>query len=158
MNIQRRAYGILFCILLCIVAVLWMFRVQIPSQKSASQQHIRLISPDGVVKSMSVEIADDKKEQNKGLMSRTNLAEGSGMLFVFEQPQELTFWMKNTLIPLDIFFFDTNGLFVSRTTMFPCRLDPCEVHSSRGAALYALEVNHNEVMTANIGIGWRLVF
>lgn len=59
--------------------------------------------------SFTVEIADDEAERNRGLMFRESLADDRGMLFHFQEPEHASFWMRNTIISLDIIFIGTDG-------------------------------------------------
>ena len=60
-------------------------------------------------KSFKVEIADDEGERARGLMFRENMAPDHGMLFVYDRQQPVAFWMKNTILPLDLVFIDQDG-------------------------------------------------
>ncbi len=64
---------------------------------------------DGGSARFAVEIADDEAERSRGLMYREDLSTSAGMLFIYEQPQNVSFWMKNTLIPLDMIFIGADG-------------------------------------------------
>lgn len=83
------------------------------------------------------EIARTDEERAYGLMHRKKLPDGEGMLFVFERDEMLSFWMKNTLIPLSIAFIASDGRIMEIRNMEPGNLDP--VRSSRSVR-YALEV------------------
>jgi uncharacterized protein len=103
-----------------------------------------------------VEIADTDPERQRGLMGRTALPEDQGMLFVFGGEQELSFWMKNTLIPLSIAFFDAGGDLVARLDMEPCPADPCPVYDPGESYRVALEVNQGFFAEIGLDPGWRI--
>ncbi len=87
---------------------------------------------------IQVEIADDEAERSRGLMFRESLSENEGMLFVYESSRPLGFWMRNTLIPLDIAYIDEQGRIVDIQTMQP---KDDTTHWSKADAMYALEMN-----------------
>ena len=125
------------------------------ASSSASTVPLKLISPTGTVHTFSVEIADDAEEQAVGLMNRASIPADGGMLFLFKSPQSLSFWMKNTLIPLDIIFFREDGSFVSSATMVPCEADPCPLTPSQMPASAALEVRAGTAKKLGVTKGWR---
>ncbi len=91
-----------------------------------------------------LEIAATPAERARGLMNRERLAQNSGMLFVFSQESPLNFWMKNTLIPLDILYMDSAGVVVDIQTMIPqpgVSDSELREYPSAAPAQYALEIN-----------------
>ena len=87
----------------------------------------------------TVEVADTPDLRQRGLMFVRDLGDLQGMVFVFEEELSGGFWMKNTLIPLDIAFFDTSGEFVGSLTMEPCQADPCPTYEVGRMYRYAVE-------------------
>jgi uncharacterized protein len=87
-----------------------------------------------------VAVADDSDKRRQGLMSVTDLGDLDGMLFVFDSDVTAGFWMKDTIISLDIVFFTDTGSVVGRFVMEPCEADPCTVYRPAGAYRYALEM------------------
>jgi len=102
------------------------------------------------IASVKAEIADNQETRNKGLMFRKKLPDGEGMLFVFEYDHVLSFWMKNTYIPLSIAFITHDGKIIDIKDMYPH--DTSSVLSSRSAR-YALEVPQGWFSRAGVRAG-----
>ena len=104
---------------------------------------------------IQVEIADDADERQRGLMYRESLEENQGMLFVYPEQRILGFWMRNTLIPLDIAYIDREGRIVDIQQMEP---QTTETHDSAAPAMYALEMNQGWFEANGIRIGDLIEF
>ena len=107
----------------------------------------------------SVEIATTPAEQAHGLMERTSMPADHGMLFVFQDAEPQTFWMKNTLIPLDILFFDAHRHLVTiQADAQPCKADPCKLYPSDAPAHYVLELNAGTAAKLGVRKGALITF
>ena len=106
---------------------------------------------------VNVEIADDNSERMQGLMFRKDLDENSGMLFVFDNDGYYPFWMKNTLIPLDIIFIGKDMEIVDIKNAQPCNEYPCTSYKSSKPAKYVLEVNYGFAAKNNIKVGNKVI-
>jgi uncharacterized membrane protein (UPF0127 family) len=93
------------------------------------------------------EVARTPAQRSTGLMRRAE-APRDGMLFVFPTTTTGGFWMKNTLVPLTIVFFDTTGRQVRKLTMTPCIEDPCRIYDPRRAYRFALELPASDTRAA----------
>lgn len=93
-------------------------------------------------KTITAFIADDEDKRSQGLMFIERLGENEGMLFVFKNEQILSFWMKNTIIPLSIGFFDSKGTLIDIKEMAvpPITEEMPPSYQSRAPALFALEM------------------
>lgn len=99
-----------------------------------------------------VEIADDPWEEARGLMYRTALGEDRGMLFVYPDERPLSYWMRNTLIPLSIAYIDSKGRITDILDMKPLDDRPPHYVSSEPAQ-YALEVNQGFFKEQGVKVG-----
>ena len=105
-----------------------------------------------------VELATTPKDQALGLMFRDSMAEDHGMLFLFPSAASRSFWMKNTRIPLDIFYFDADLRLVSvARNATPCRVQQCPSYRSEGPAKYVLELNAGKADELDVNTGDELV-
>ena len=99
----------------------------------------------------SVEIADDAPEQAQGLMHRKKMASSAGMLFIYDAPHRASFWMRNTLIPLDMIFLDKTGT-ITNIKHNAQPLDETLVDGGEGV-LMILEINGGMAKALGISIG-----
>ena len=88
-----------------------------------------------------VVVADTSELRGQGLMGVTDLGAFDGMLFVWGEDVSSGFWMRDTLIPLDVAFFTVDGVLVDLVTMTPCETDPCPVYRPAGPYRYAIETD-----------------
>lgn len=123
-----------------------------------SGEKVVLLTEDGK-REFAVEVMRTVEERQKGLMHRDDLPEGKGMLFVFEQPQELSFWMKNVKFPIDIVFFNEEREMLNVAREVPgCLKDPCENYVSNGDAKYVLEIGSGKAEEIGLEVGDKIEF
>ena len=97
-----------------------------------------------------VEIADTTESQRIGLMNRSSMSSSAGMLFVYPAPRPLSFWMRNTLIELDMLFIDSRGV----VTHIHHRAQPLdETPISGGIGIAVLEINGGLAKSMGISVG-----
>lgn len=103
----------------------------------------------------AVEIADDVQERAQGLMHREHLPSSAGMLFVYDEPQPLSFWMRNTLIPLDLIFVDQTGT-VQTIHHSAQPLDETPIPGGASDLTHVLEINGGLAKAMGITVGSML--
>lgn len=139
------------------VALLGWCLVASPSVPAAASGRPQSGLPEADIRvgerSLRVEVARTPRQRRLGLMHRSELPAGRGMLFVFEREQPLSFWMKNTLIPLDIAYIAADGRIVDIQQMMPLSL---QGHPSAAPARFALEVQQGWFEAQGIAVGDRV--
>ena len=127
------------------------------TQPAAAANGPRVIFPDGFV--VNVEIAADDELRAQGLMYRDHLRPGTGMLFLFQEDGEHAFWMKNTLIPLDMVWIDANQRVVAvKYNVPPCKVENCPSYPTGVLSRYVLEVAGGEAQRHGVKTGDQLRF
>lgn len=115
------------------------------------------VLPDG--STVRIEVATDDDTRAQGLMFRDRVPEGTGMLFVFAQSGEYPFWMKNTLVPLDMIWIDEQRRVVHvEPDVRPCRADPCPSYPPHVVAKYVLELGAGQAAKHRVVNGSTLTF
>lgn len=115
----------------------------------------RTIEVDGQV--IQVEVASTPAQQERGLMERTLVPRGTGMLFVFDRDQSLSFWMRNTRVPLDILFFDAQHTLINVAQAAPCpdAVKDCPTYPSERPGRFVLELGAGEAARLGLAPGDR---
>ena len=111
---------------------------------------ITVTRADGTTITVQAEIAEKEEDRNHGFMERKNIPDGTGMLFIFDKDQILSFWMKNTPHPLSIAYIDSRGKIRNLYDMTPFSLTPIKSTSS---CRYALEVPQGWYKENNVQVG-----
>lgn len=109
--------------------------------------------------SLEVEVADSQSERKRGLMYREKLSIDKGMLFVFPEEDERGFWMKNTLIPLDMIFVDSEGEVLNVEEAYPepsTSEENLKIYRSEGEARYVIEANSSFTERFDVEAGDRV--
>ncbi|MFC1755499.1 DUF192 domain-containing protein [Thermoproteota archaeon] len=153
---KKEVITAILCILFCIV---FMTAASIAgcSDNSDKDNQVTILS-NGKEIIIDVEYVKTPEKRSAGLMHREHLDPDSGMLFVYPDEQERTFWMKNTLISLDIIFLSGQGKIVEIKQDFePCRTEVCERYTTQEKVMYVLEVNAGFVEDKNIKAGDEVI-
>ena len=137
LKMGKKIYGLLASVAIAIILLFVYLHILNLEYKQSS---VVFQTDKGEVR-FNVEIADTYTERALGLMNRENLSEKSGMLFVFGDESERSFWMKNTLISLDIVFISEKKEIVYIQQAQPCKTLDCPSYSSKKPAKYVVEIN-----------------
>ena len=115
---------------------------------------VKITNSSNEVKTVNVELANTEASRQTGLMNRTFLDTNNGMLFVFDADTQSGFWMKNTLIPLDLIYVDVNKKIVDiKSPFLPCTVADCPVYIAKSPFRYVLEVNSGWVAKNGVKVG-----
>jgi uncharacterized protein len=126
------------------------------SQRLLPKGTLRVATATGPA-TLQVEVAADGYSRGKGLMNRPRLAPDAGMVFVFQSPRSGGFWMKNTVIPLSIAFWDRSGRILKLLDMAPCEADPCPIYYPGVIYTRAVEANRGWFDSHGVRPGDRVV-
>ncbi len=102
---------------------------------------------------LKLENASTEVARAQGFMNRTEIPSDLGMLFIFDDSQRYAFWMKDTLVPLDMIWLSKDMEVVHHVTAEPCRIEPCMVYKPPVPARYVLETKAGFVKRNNVILG-----
>ncbi len=140
---------------LTLLSVLSVFHLQ--CRGSGQDKFIRVFFPGG--KSVTAELAVSDEERARGLMFREKILPDQAMLFVFEEEGVHSFWMKNTLVVLDMIWLDSDKRIIHiEADVPPCPQDPCPSYGPLGPARYVLELKGGVAAGLGLNVADRLQF
>ena len=130
-----------------------------PVQKAATNPIlIRIRTVGGTIELENLEVAQTPEAWARGLMGRASLPEDGGMVFLFDAQTRAAFWMKDTLIPLSILFWQGDGRIIDILDMSPCRADPCPVYRASAPYVGAIELNRGAFERLGVEAGDTLEY
>jgi uncharacterized membrane protein (UPF0127 family) len=146
----------------CLCAALWLAPQAFADTSSAAQldrlfrrSTLQIATPDARLHTFKVWVADDPERRARGLMFVKQLAPDEGMLFIYDEPQAVSMWMKNTFIPLDMLFVAADGKIINvAENTKPHSLDTI---TSQGDALAVVELNAGTAARLKIAKGARVM-
>jgi hypothetical protein len=115
-----------------------------------------VVATEGGTVELEVEVADTAGERATGLMHRERLEPYDGMAFLWGEPTNAAFWMKDTLIPLTVAFWDEDGRIVAIVDMEPCEAEPCPSYEAGVPFVGAVEVSQGALDERGIVVGDRV--
>ena len=130
---------------------------QKPSQVEAAVSLVQTLPVSAQIKvrerTIGLEVARTPQQQEIGLMNRTTLAEDHGMLFPFEPPQPVRFWMKHTLIPLDMIFLRDGVVQAIAASVPPCTTESCTTYGPATAINQVIELRGGRAAELGLKVG-----
>lgn len=143
--------AIITAIIISILLAAWIIHTR-PAQPT-----VVFDTKNGVV-TVNVEVASTTEQQERGLMFRKSLGADRGMLFTFSDTVYRSFWMRNTLIPLDMIFLGEDLRIVNIVYgATPCIAEPCDLYESRYPVKYVVEVNAGYCRKHGISVGDKVL-
>ncbi len=119
---------------------------------------VRIRTAGRTIELENLQVARTSEARGQGLMGRTSLPQDGGMVFLFDRPTTAAFWMKDTLIPLSILFWQSDGRIIDILDMRPCRADPCHVYRASGPYVGAIEMNRGAFERLGVEVGDTLEY
>lgn len=123
-------------------------------------QHLRVICVTAPKTALSLQVASTEQQRERGLMNVTHLAAHSGMIFVFDRDAQIEFWMKDTLVPLDMIFVSADGTVrrvFSNVPVVPITTPDQDIPRRGAMAKYVIELGAGEALRDGIEPGVKLL-